>query len=313
MSSVKYINCASGWFASYFVRSDGSVDRYVKGKVVQRLVPPQGVQYTQASAGTTASFLLRSDGAVDRIVGKQAEIDGTMAPEVKGKSFLNLFSGSIKYVAVSASGGPTYLMRSDGKVDLARSGEVVETMESGPYQEVSGGSDFSLLLKADGSIDRIFAFGKIGHTFPPSPATYTKISNQYISEPQDIFASGAPSHFYFIRADGKVDRVSIKSNTIGSTMDPPAGTKYVYISSYEGATYLLRSDGVVDRTTGGGKIANSMSPPPGVQYTLVAAGEYATYLVRSDGMIDRTKGSGKVSETISPEVVPDPSGGCSVM
>eukprot|EP00038_Savillea_parva_P000021 m.93614 g.93614 ORF g.93614 m.93614 type:complete len:110 (-) comp10009_c0_seq3:1212-1541(-) len=38
------------------------------------------------------------------------------------------------------------------------------------------------------------------------------------------------------------------------------GPRYIDVSSSQDATYLLRSDGIVDRTTGGGKVSKQMIP-----------------------------------------------------
>ena len=61
----------------------------------------------------------------------------------------DLFAGKAKYVAVSNSMGPCYLLRSDGKVDCVRSGEVNQTLDS-PYVQIAGGTDCSYHLKKDG-------------------------------------------------------------------------------------------------------------------------------------------------------------------
>ena len=96
-------------------------------------------------------------------------------------------------------------------------------------------------------------------------------------------------------------------------MTPPEGVKYTAVSCQDTSSYLLRSDGAVDRTTGGGKISNTMNPPPGGAYVAISAGQHASYFVRSDGKIDRTTGGGKISVTIDPADEPEEKGNCSVM
>lgn len=56
-----------------------------------------------------------------------------------------------------------------------------------------------------------------------------------------------------------------------------------------------------------------MNPPPGQQYVAVSAGQMASYLLRSDGKVDRTTGGGKVSATIEPDDAAPTGGACSVM
>jgi hypothetical protein len=291
-----YVAISSGVHASYFVRSDGSVDRFKGGAIVARITPAKGM-YVMASAGLHATYLLRDDGIIDRTKGGAA-ISESIAPAEHPK---------ITYVAVSNSMGPCYALRSDGMVDLLRSGEVASTLEkTGPYEQVAGGTDASYLLKADGSVDKVFAFGKVNHNFPcPEGTAYVTVSTQGISAKNDKGGGGATS-VYFIRTDGKVDRVHVMRSVVHTTMEPPAGLRYTAVSCQDTSSYLLRSDGAVDRTTGGGKVSNTMNPPPGGAYTAVSAGQMASYFLRSDGKVDRTTGWGKVSSTISPDAVPDP-------
>jgi len=209
----------------------------------------------------------------------------------------------VTYTSVSNSMGPCYFLRSDGKVDLCRRGAVDQTMD-GPYKQLGGGTDVSWLLKADGGVDKIFMNGKVSHTFyAPEQTSYVAIASSCVSAKNDK-GGGGPTSMYFIRADGKVDRVNNVQTTydIHSTMEPPPGTQYMAVSCQDSSSYLLRSDGAIDRTTGGGKVNNTMNPPPGGRYVAVSAGQWASYFVRSDGAIDRTTGWGKVSSTISPDV-----------
>jgi len=297
-----YVSLSAGVFASYFVRSDGKVDRFKGGRIDLRLAPPDGAAYVAASTGTHATYLLRDDGAVDRLLNGQ--VSQTLTPADFPK---------IKYTDVSNSAGPCYLLRSDGQVDLARQGEVSSTMATGPYQQIAGGTDTSYLLKEDGTVDKVYAWGSVCHTFvPPSGTRYVRIAQQGVSAKNDKGGGGATS-IYFLRSDHKIDRASIMRSIVGVSMEPPEGAQYLEISCQDTSSYLLRSDGAVDRTTGGGKISNTMNPPPGQRYVSVAAGQMASYLLRSDGKVDRTKGWGTVSQTISPEVEPDGSGGCCLM
>jgi len=288
---VMYTGVSSGVVSSWFVRSDGAVDRFKSGKLAQRVQPPEGTRYISATAGMHADYLLRADGAVDRLVAWSAP--ETLRPEGYPK---------ITYTAVSNSMGPCYLLRSDGQADLCRRGGVDQTMP-GPYTQLGGGTDVSWHLKTDGGVDKIFGNGKVAHTFHAAePSSYVAIASSCVSAKNDK-GGGGPTSMYFIRADGKVDRVNNVQATydIHSTMEPPAGTQYVAVSCQDTSSYLLRSDGAIDRTTGRGKVANTLNPPPGGRYVAVSAGQWASYFVRSDGAIDRTTGWGKVSSTISPD------------
>jgi len=305
---VYYISASSGTHASYFVRSDGSVDRLKGGSTVsQRIPPPEKTKYIAASAGLHASYFLRDDGAVDRTTGSAVDKMDTIWPAAQG-SMKDLFAGKAKYVAVSNSMGPCYLLRSDGKVDCVRSGSVTQTLDS-PYVQIAGGTDCSYHLKKDGSVDKIWRQGQVNCTFP---GPYVAVASQCVSGKNDKGGGGATS-IYFIKADGSVDRASILGSKVEMTMTPPAGIKYTAVSCQDTSSYLLRSDGAVDRTTGGGKISNTMNPPPGGAYVQISAGQWASYFVRSDGKIDRTTGGGKVAATIDPAAEPEDKGNCSVM
>lgn len=309
-TGVRYVSASAGAEVSYLLRSDGSVDRirsamggFTKSRVCQRLRPPEKTTYVAASAGVHASYLLRADGAVDRVQGgDEASVKDTITPEDYPK---------VTYTACSNSQGPCYLLRSDGKVDMYRISKDRETLE-GPYEFLSGGTEDSYHLKADGSVDRIYAYGKIGSTTPsPENTKYIAVGTQCIMH-QNQYGAGHLYAIYFVRADGKVDRISGPTGaTTVITMEPPEGLTYLAVSSLDQASYLLRSDGAVDRTTGFGKVSNTMNPPPGHQYVHISAGQYASYFVRSDGKVDRTEGSGRVKKTIAPDM--DPEEGCAIM
>jgi len=307
-SGIHYVSASAGAHASYFVRSDGSIDRLKGGSAVsQRVPPPEGTKYIAASAGLHASYFLREDGAVDRTTGGQVDKIETISPAAQG-SMKDLFAGKAKYVAVSNSMGPCYLLRSDGKVDCVRSGEVNQTLDN-PYVQIAGGTDCSYHLKEDGSVDKIWAKGQVQCTFP---GPYVAVATQGIGAKNDKGGGGATS-IYFIKADGSVDRASIWASKVETTMVPPTGVKYTAVSCQDTASYLLRSDGAIDRTTGGGKVSNTMNPPPGGTYVYISAGQWASYFVRSDGKIDRTTGGGRISATIDPAAEPEEKGNCTVM
>lgn len=303
---VSYVHVCAGAEASYLTRSDGAVDRIrsvmggvTKSRLCQRLLPPEKTAYISASAGLNASYLLRDDGAVDRVKGNsEARVTDTLTPEGYPK---------VKYTACSNSVGPCYLLRSDGQVDMYRDGKEKAAL-AGAFAALSGGTEDSYHLKEDGSVDRIFAYGKVGSTYPsPAEAKYIGVATQCVMH-QNQHGSGHLSAMYLVRADGRVDRVTgaaVLGQESVATMEPPAGTAYVAVSCADMASYLLRADGAVDRTTGGGTVSNTMNPPPGQTYVQVSAGQYASYFVRSDGKIDRTEGFCKVQRTIDPNEDPE--------
>jgi len=310
--SVKYVSASAGADTTYLVRSDGAVDRVRGGsvkqaKVYQRLLPPDRTTYVAASAGIVSSYLLRADGQVDRVKGgNDASVKATIQPAEYPK---------VKYVAVSNSQGPCYLLRSDGGVDMYRAGKEMEALAA-PYTQLSGGTEDSYFLAPDGSVDRVYAFGRVGNTYPaPASTKYVGVATQCVML-QNEYGGGHLHAMYVVRADGKVDRITGAKQFPGGvkveTMEPPAGVLYEAASCLDQATYLLRSDGAVDRTTGFGKIDNTMNPPPGQTYVQVSAGQFASYFVRSDGMVDRSEGFGRVQKTLSPEAEQD-ADGCSVM
>ena len=61
-------------------------------------------------------------------------------------------------------------------------------------------------------------------------------------------------------------------------------TVYVDVAVCQGTTFLVRSDGVVDRTKGGGEIACHLVPPEGAgKYIRAAADNAQTYLLTDKG------------------------------
>ena len=74
-----------------------------------------------------------------------------------------------------------------------------------------------------------------------------------------------------------------------------ADVRYVQVAASQHCAYFVRSDGLVDRTTGGGKITQQMVPPASTKYIHVAADQHASYLLTDNGVIHRTTSGGKVS------------------
>ena len=74
------------------------------------------------------------------------------------------------------------------------------------------------------------------------------------------------------------------------------------MSAGEHASYFVRDDGKVDRSTGKAKVDSEIVPEgwPEVKYVSVSAGDNATFFVRDDGFVDRMTGSTKPEQTMKP-------------
>ena len=75
-SGLSYLAAAAGSDSSYYLRSDGAVDRTTgsHGKVNSTMNPPPGTTYTQAATGNGHTYILRSDGLCDRTSGGQVKL-----------------------------------------------------------------------------------------------------------------------------------------------------------------------------------------------------------------------------------------------
>ena len=74
---------------------------------------------------------------------------------------------------------------------------------------------------------------------------------------------------------------------------------YINASAGPHSSYLVRSDGIVERMYTGGKPKQQMLPEKGTKYIMVSAGEHASYLLRDDGVVCRTTGGGKISQEMA--------------
>ena len=222
------------------------------GVVNSEIMPPEKRRYIQISAGESHSYFLRDDGVADRTVSK-----GTIEKSIDPPA------GCI-YTEVSVGQSATYLLRSDGLVDRIAEGgffngerKVTETMQCSEkrvrYIQVSGGLYSSYLLRDDGKIDRTTGKGVVVDTIePPTGISYTGISRLLAVTETDKRAG--PHVWYFLRSDGACDRVLRDSSSVANTMNPPPGITYTQVTCCLHASYFLQSDGLVARSTGGGKI-----------------------------------------------------------
>ena len=90
-----------------------------------------------------------------------------------------------------------------------------------------------------------------------------------------IAASSGDRASYLLRSDGKADRIKGREGTIDQTMD---------------STMVTRAS----------KASDDSAKIQLVQYVGISAGQHASYLLRSDGMLDRTKTGGKIAELMRP-------------
>lgn len=84
------------------------------------------------------------------------------------------------------------------------------------------------------------------------------------------------------------------ATTVPAAAIAPGTLKYTAVATCQSCAYLLRSDGTVDRSVFGGRVATQMVPSPGTRYTGVSASRFASLLLRSDGVVIRTRGGGLV-------------------
>jgi len=172
------------------------------------------------------------------------------------------------------------------------------------YTAVSAGTDASYFLRDDGAIDRTTGGDTINGTVRgPMSAPYIAISTQTVGVSNGKGARIGPTHQYFVRNDGKVDRW--KNGEITSTIEAKGdGVKYISASAGNSASYLLRDDGKVDRIGTGDKGVPGMTieAVAGCTYVLASSGDSgASYILRSDGQFDRTVNDGVIAQSINTE------------
>ena len=281
------------------LNSEGAVDYGKNGKFYVQYKPSPKTKYTMVAAGTQASYLLRDDGIIVRTVGSGENCE--ISPPEK-----------VKYTQVSSGYSASYFLRDDGKVDRTKgSGKIELTMEppaQAKYVQIVAGHVNSFFLRDDGVVDFSSGHGKIKGSIDckDDGVTYINISEQSMGITTDKTDTN-PYQIYFIRSDGSADKFSTKHfgqkdaliGNVKCNNTTSADVKYISGSTCAYATYLLRSDGAVDRITSGTAVAQTMNPPPNQRYTIVSAGNSASYLLRSDGKIDRTTGSGVVNSTLN--------------
>jgi hypothetical protein len=295
-SGLKYIAVSNGMSATYLLRNDGVVCRSRGSAAVHSFHAAddaKGVLYTSVAAGPNASYAIRSDGTVDRFTSATAIIRGIACPDE-----------GVAFVSGGCSEANAYLLGSNGVIYRFRSATDISRMEASDgakYVSVSAGQNTSYFVRDDGKIAYSRRSGEIhGLIEPVDGVPFIGVSSQTVGahggKGEDLSNQGN----YLIRSDGMVIRTT-GSGRLEQRVEPPAGLRYLAASASAAASYYVRSDGAVDRTTrGNGKVTATMNPPPGTRYIAVSAHMNATYLLRSDGIVDRTTGYGKVQKSMLP-------------
>ena len=101
-----------------------------------------------------------------------------------------------------------------------------------------------------------------------------------------------------VRNDGVVERVTtgVKHQLISAGHN----RGFTAASAGDGASYLIRDDGVCCRLRSGGHIQKEMIPARGTRYIQAGAGGWASYILRSDGAVVRTVHNGEVMKVLFP-------------
>jgi hypothetical protein len=305
----------SGSGASYFVRSDGQIDRSTgRGVVTSRHVcQEKGVYYVGVAAGLYASYAIRSDGKVDKYKSATDVTRGIACPDA-----------DVKFVHGSCGDTNTYLLGDNGQVyrvptQYAVGGEKTITKFPCPegltYRCASGGINASYFVRSDGKIVYSRGQGKVTGTVDQVDGVdFVGTSSQLVVPRGAKGEDYSNPANYFVRADGALLRTK-GSGKIHCKVSPPADLRYLAASAGCVASYYIRSDGAVDRTTGSdGAVNSTMNPPPGTKYIQVSAGNTAVYLLRSDGIVDRSTGKGIVQKSMTPDnEAPKAGSSCSIM
>ena len=306
-AGLKYIAMSQGQSATYFVRTDGQIDRTTGGgKITSRhACDSKGVTYVGVAAGIHATYAFRSDGNVDRFTSATSKTENIACPDE-----------GVRFVSGSCSESNSYLLGSNGAIYRFRSATDISKMEAPDgvtYVSASGGLNTSYFVRSDGKIDFSRGSGTINGTVDAiegSPLVGT--SAQLLVSRGGKGEDYSNQANYFVRADGALARTR-GSGKISHKVSPPAGLKYLAAAAGSDCSYYVRNDGAVDRTTGmDGSVSSTMNPPPGCTYVAVAVGQSKSYLLRSDGVADRCSG-GKVRKSITPDNNQVQSSSCAVM
>jgi len=238
-------------------------------------------------------------------------------PNTKTKTTKTNNTNTTTYIQVAVSQSCTYMVRSDGVVDRTTGRSTVHQQLVPPE---GAGSKFvfaaadnyaSYLLTDKGVILRTTTGGKISLASiinPPPGHAYIKISS-------------GPIASYFVLSNGVAMRwcVGLTGSTIQSAMTPSTiNVKYIDASAGIQYSYLLRSDGFVDKVKGGKVIATLVPQGKHEESTKFVglgqqlhissdkgtSGPYANYLRRSDGVVERITTRGTAHQLMTAASTP---------
>lgn len=312
--SVKYISVSANQHCAYFVRSDGLVDQTKgNGKISKQFAPPDGHKYVKVNADVHVTYFLTDKGALVRKGWGTPKFPKALIEAPNGLEFTDVSAGHWASFCLLSNGEMAVIRSGLEKETFSTANSPDSPGGSVKYIAASAGLDRSYLVRSDGKIEVVTnskkkVAGKVLDTIDNSSA-FTGVSDQLIIQTDKTIIG--PYANYFIRADGSVERV--KNPTDRTVMIPESG-KYISASASNDASYLLRDDGVCCRTLKDGKISHTMNPEGGGKYIQVACGMSAAYLLRDDGDVVRSRRQGEISQVMTP---PNPGevkgGGCHLM
>jgi len=202
---VKYtgVSAGSDTSSSYFLRSDGKVDR--NHTIDNTLEPPAGVKYIGVSAGLDTTYLLRDDGKID-LTTNGKDISGTVQQK-DGKKYV-AFSQQFSKHRNQYDGSSTfsnYFIVEDGSADRTKGGGKISDTMSPPagaggntakYLQASAAVTASYLVRDDGIVDRTEGSGTIKNNIAPPEGV------------KFVFATAGESNSYLIADDGSAHRTT---------------------------------------------------------------------------------------------------------
>lgn len=261
---VRFKQVSAGSEHTILLRTDGEIEAFGRNDLgqcdlpkLQHLPSPDQLEYIQVSAGIVHSVALRSDGhvaytgvnhgripqlvAVDQV--HAAADAGDADAEAEDQRFLDAnpdYAGdALRYVAVSAGGRHTALLRSDGlavAVGRNEQGQCSLPGMDAPIAQVVAGGMHTVVLSTTGEVKAV------GGNFSRQcdiPKRCQTPSASYVR------LSASTDHSVLLRSDGQVEAYG--SNAWGQCDIPPLDVGMVYMQASAGAwsTLLLRSDGQV--------------------------------------------------------------------
>ena len=189
-NALRYVFISCGESQSYFVRSDGAVDR---STVSLHLPPPTHQPPSRFSARTFPSFVHSGAHLLTYLLARSLKQGGG-----KVSHTINPPPGT-KFIAASSGDYASYLLRDDGVVSRTtgggKSSNDIHPPGKARYVAVSAGDSQSYFLRDDGVVDRTKGKGVIQTSIePPAGCTYTSVS-------------AGNTATYLVRSDGLVDRI----------------------------------------------------------------------------------------------------------